>query len=229
MIYRFSIQTLAIILLFPIYIVAQTASVHINNGKQEEEALNYESAIKEYSSAIEIDSADYEPYYLRAALLFESEKYTEALSDLNQAIILRPSQMDAKAEMTYIESLFLRGKTNLKLGDVENGCKDFLEANTYNSIPEEYLNLCNYKPEVPEFLIIDFPDPENWKIKLETLENGKNWTLINHYVNNAINERPAERFYKAFSENSDFDIAINDAYKNIKEKKFKNTVECRKK
>ena len=74
--------------------IAQNKYVKIClQGIEMEKNGNLEGAIAKYGEAITLNPSDWSGYYYRANVLFHKQKYTEELTDLNQAIHYAPTKM----------------------------------------------------------------------------------------------------------------------------------------
>lgn len=206
---------LLITLLSYFFTFGQTATEYFESGKSKQEKSDFEGAIKEYSRAIEIDPTFSEAYYLRASLLYDDDKYTEALEDLNKIISLKPNPIEF-----YMEALLLRAKSNLKVNNKEKACKDFIEARELGkSVDEKYLQLCGYKEKKEERIFVKVPDTKKWKITEESYKNNQHITLVANTFDSI--KKPSE--YLSLTSNMDIkniDLikAMDDSYKTAKSK-----------
>lgn len=206
---------LLITLLSYFFSFGQTATEYFENGQSKQEKSDFEGAIKQYDKAIEIDPTFSEAYYLRASLLYDDDKYQEALVDLNKLISLKPDPIEF-----YMEALLLRAKSNLKINNKEKACKDFIEARELGkSVDEKYLQLCGYKEKKEERIFVKIPDTEKWKITSVSYKNNQHITLVVNTYDTI--KKPSE--YLSLTSNADMknvDLikAMNDSYKTAKGK-----------
>lgn len=189
----------------------QTAEEYYERGKSEEAKSNFEAAIKEYSKAIETDSAYTDAYYLRAKLYDEANQYQSALADLGKAISLQPVP---EFHLALVE---LRGEIYLKINDKENACRDFIQASKLGGdIDDEYLESCGYHRIKKEAVYVDLPDKKNWKIQEQSFS-----VEDNQYLILLINEKTEERL-KLIStlntKNNDLEQVMYNAYSILKGK-----------
>lgn len=146
----------------------QTASKHLENGKSKQEQKDEVGALKDFTKAIEADAAFDEAYYCRAAILFNNKKYTEAIRDLDKAILLNPK---------YTAALLLRGNSFIKTDQKERACEDFMQAKQLGDSladPSILEYFCEYKPMKGENIVLDFPEQENWHITYQDFSDKQN-------------------------------------------------------
>lgn len=205
------LQILSIVFLYSFSSLGQTAMEYFESGKLKQEESDFENALKDYSSAIEMDSTFAEAYCFRAALLYDHGKYEEALTDLNQSIHLNSDPLEG---FFYIKALLLRGEINLKTNNKEKACNDFMEVRRLGiAVEQEYLEYCGYKEEKPEYVLMDLPDKNNWKITYVAHENDQR-VILSAYFQDTINE-PAEYSGLISSldkKHVDLTKAMDDAY-----------------
>ncbi len=95
---------------------ARTAEQWVKSGNDKMEEGNMLGAIKDYSTAIEINPAFAEAYLGRGSVYGELLAYPEAIKDINNALLLKP---------TLPEAYFNRGFINYMTGDYNSAIKDF--------------------------------------------------------------------------------------------------------
>lgn len=165
---------LFITLLSCFFVSGQTATEYFDEGRTKQERNDFEGAVKEYSKAIEIDATFAEAYYSRASLFYDNDNFEEALADLDKTISLRPDPIEF-----YMAALELRAKSNLKIGNRQKACNDFIEAKQLGaSIDKEYLELCEYKGIKNEYFFVKMYDKKNWEITNESYKNNQRIILM---------------------------------------------------
>lgn len=123
------------------------------------------SAKRDLDKTIELDPSFAKAYYSRATVLISQEQYKDALPDLDRVIQLEPLTPNA---------LTLRGQIRAQSGNKEGACDDFMRAKS-NGDPkaEKYINqFCGGEKLAEEYLRLDWPDSENWKVG-DDQENSK--------------------------------------------------------
>ncbi len=131
---------------------------HYTSGMEKYNATNYESAINDFSKAIETSPKFVEAYFQRGCAKHYSDDYKGAIEDFNKAIELRPnsevfykqrgssktmlkdykgaiSDCDKAIEIKpdYDKAYALRGILKIELGEIE-GCHDLAKAGEYGYV-----------------------------------------------------------------------------------------------
>ena len=104
------------------------AEEHFNQGIEYRRQGNNDSAMEEFTNAIELDPEYYFAYYNRALVYYQSGKLESSLADYTKAIELHPDN----AYWT-----FERGFLYLELGDREKAIID-LERSLELGLPPDY-------------------------------------------------------------------------------------------
>ena len=104
------------------------AEEHFNQGIEYRRQGNNDSALEEFTRAIELDPEYYFAYYNRALVHYQRGELESSLADYNMAIELRPDN----AYWT-----FERGFLRLQLGDREKAILD-LERSLELGLPPDY-------------------------------------------------------------------------------------------
>jgi len=111
---------------------------------------NYDDAIKASDKAITLDSSKYEPYFIKAKSLWGKRKYSDALTEINNALDRDPGYDER------MEALVLKGDILLSLGKYEEslstyniakGINDKLFGAWYGIARSQY-NLGNYQESI---------------------------------------------------------------------------------
>lgn len=95
------------------------ASLHAQSGLAYMRANDHKNSSTEYSFALKLEPQDPEIWMDRATEHAASERYWDAISDLNQALTIMPDMPEA---------LRLRGQAWVKLGQESNARADFERA-----------------------------------------------------------------------------------------------------
>ena len=83
---------------------------------------NFEEAEKSFTKAIKYDKKNPELYYYRACAKFNTRNYTEAISDFEKAIEIKPD---------YADAYFSLGRTYSCMHDVDMSCYYYRMAEKY--------------------------------------------------------------------------------------------------
>ena len=131
---------------------------YYTSGMEKYNATNYETAIEDFSKAIEASPKFVEAYFQRGCAKHYSDDYKGAITDFNKAIELRPNSevfykqrgssktmikdykgaiedCDKAIEIKpdYDKAYALRGILKIELGEVE-GCHDLAKAGEYGYV-----------------------------------------------------------------------------------------------
>lgn len=111
---------------------------------------NFDDAISTSDKAIALDASKYGPYLIKAKSLWNKRRYTEALTEVNNALDRDPGYEER------IEALILKGDILLSLGKYEEALSTYNIANGLNSelfgawygIARSQYNLGNYQEAI---------------------------------------------------------------------------------
>lgn len=102
------------------YRYSNNAEDYYRNALEKYEVKDYNGALSDYSTAIEINPDMAEAYYSRGLLYGkEFHKYKKAINDFSKAIKLKPD---------YAEAYYNRGVTYRILDDINKSCNDWKKA-----------------------------------------------------------------------------------------------------
>ncbi|HLG03681.1 MAG TPA: tetratricopeptide repeat protein [Bacteroidia bacterium] len=164
------LRFLVVLLLFPVFLIAQTPAENIKRAKEMMDKNNFKGAKKFLSSCIEKEINNPEYFYLRAECNYQLGDGQGSLGDLNWAIKLAPDSVKywhnratvyyalmefAKSEKDYLKALALtRGRVDsatimaeyapilVFLGDTARALKMYVEALALDSL--NFAVLVNY-------------------------------------------------------------------------------------
>ena len=100
------------------------AQAYYGRGLAYDKLEDFDSAIKNYSYAIEINSNYWKAFYNRGCVYFDLKKYELAIKDFSKAIEINPNESGA-----YL----IRGHAKIKLGKIEDGYRDIRKSYKINS------------------------------------------------------------------------------------------------
>jgi tetratricopeptide (TPR) repeat protein len=130
---------------------------YFNRGTCELALKDYNSAMTDFSKTIELDPKYVYAYYSRATAFVSQQKYVESLPDLDKTIELDP---------TIPNALTLRGQIRTQTGNKNGACEDFNKAKEIgDKQADKYIDqFCSKEEQLGEYLMLDWPDSENWKV-----------------------------------------------------------------
>ena len=153
---------------------------YYNRALSFEKKTDFYQAIRDYTSAIEMDEYFPQAWYNRGRLYLLQERYDEAISDFEQILKLVPQMANARNNIGVIHA---------KLGNLEQAKRDFDDArriNSTNEVVQENLKLIGSMTSgslIKEPKLID--KPISWTDRREKLTQeyamehyGSNWTTI---------------------------------------------------
>lgn len=130
---------------------------YYNRGTCELFLNDFNAAIKDFNKTIELDPTFVKAYYSRASVYVTQKKYKEALPDLDKVVEL---------DKTIPNALTLRGQLRYATGNKIGACDDFSAARVIgDKEADSYISkFCNNEQQKEEYLILDWPDNEKWKV-----------------------------------------------------------------
>lgn len=141
--------TFILLVLISSTVIAQkSAEEYVKMAKEKMLIKDYETALKNLDKAIELDPELASAYRERGIVKFNTEKYSDAISDFNKAIELEdPGKLPFTKKG---ESYFHRGLSNFKLGNFERAIKDFdivisIEDSFWRNLAYDYAGASYYE------------------------------------------------------------------------------------
>jgi tetratricopeptide (TPR) repeat protein len=179
--------------LFP----GQVALAYNNRGFAYDDRSDYQKAIKDYSTAINIDPKFVISYNNRGNAYVSLGNYQEALKDFTTAIII-----DSK----YVNAYNNRGNAYVSLGGYQEAIKDFTTAiiidskyaKAYNNRGNAYVSLGSYQEAMKDF---------NTAITLERWYAEAYYNRCDAYVNLGSHQEALNDCSMAISLNPKFSLA----------------------
>ena len=104
------------------------ATEYLEIGNKLLKQKKYESAIINFSKAIELNPEEVEAYAYRGLAKYHLKKYKEAIEDYDIALVLKEG---------YAEVYNLRGIAKGELGDKKGSCEDWYQA-YYHGFNDSY-------------------------------------------------------------------------------------------
>lgn len=135
----------------------ELTAAYFNRGTVYLAMSELKEALNDFTTTIELDESFIRAYYSRASIYVKQKLYNKAIDDLDMVIRINEK---------YPNALILRGNLKIAEDDPEGGCQDFRTALAFgDKNAERFLeNNCELTPEENEYLELQWPKDEGWRI-----------------------------------------------------------------